>query len=259
VAAYRGDFSAARAHYEEALLQRGRESGNELDALLAHGLGAVLVGQGELEAGLALLEQSLVQCRARGEKRGVAMALLSLSYAAARAGVASARFTLQESRELFRELGESMGVIVCSLLLGTALPDGMLAEIGEPAVHASTRCSAPLNSSANDVLWTLLEVLPADLARLLRLELIVERFRIVIVDQHEGLTRSQLVERVEDERVPVAWVSSVAPCYLGSSRGRCWSRRPRTFASRGCRAATSCSSRPRQRPASTCWRRGASR
>ena len=48
-------------------------------------------------------------------------------------------------------------------------------------------------------LGTLLEVVPAELARVLGGELVVERLRVVVVDQHERGPRIQRAERVEDQ------------------------------------------------------------
>src|SRR5690625_1019119 len=50
-------------------------------------------------------------------------------------------------------------------------------------------------------LRTFLEVLPGDGTGPFHLELVVERFRIVVIDEFEGGTRLQFIERLEKQRV----------------------------------------------------------
>ena len=69
--------------------------------------------------------------------------------------VAAGRAKLEESLRVFRELGEGVGVALCSLMLGVTLPKGMLAELGENPLTMWWRLSlgrdAPL--ATNLVAW----------------------------------------------------------------------------------------------------------
>ncbi len=145
------------------VLRRG-QGGNELDANLLHGLGAVLAGADDVSSARPMLEQALALHCARGEPRGTARVLLSLGALLARQGeVAAGRAKLEESLRVFRELGEGVGVALCSLLLGVALPEGMLAELGENPLTMWWRLSlgrdAPL--ATNLVAWRIAEESPS--------------------------------------------------------------------------------------------------
>src|SRR5690606_7738057 len=52
--------------------------------------------------------------------------------------------------------------------------------------------------------WALFQVLPAHAVSALGLELVVQRLRVVVVDELERRARLELIEGAEDERVPLA-------------------------------------------------------
>jgi predicted ATPase len=123
VAAYQGDFAAARAHYEAGLSLRRGQSGNEVDGQLLHGLGTIFAGADEFGSARPMLEQALTIFRQRGDSRGTARVLLPLGGLLTMHGeVAAGRAQLEESLAMFRELGEGVGVALCSLLIGLPLP-----------------------------------------------------------------------------------------------------------------------------------------
>src|SRR5579864_6410765 len=76
----------------------------------------------------------------------------------------------------------------------------------EPPPRPSRRCAGahatswPADAHPPD-LRPLLEIRPGELPRLLRLELVVERLGIVIVDEDERLPRTERLKRREDDRV----------------------------------------------------------
>jgi tetratricopeptide (TPR) repeat protein len=141
VAAYEADFDRAKHHYEMGLNVRLGQAGNEVDANLLHGLGAIVAGADDVTTARPLLEQALALFRARGEARGVARVLLSLGALLARHGDAqSARATLEESLAVFRTLGEALGVALCSLVLGLPLHPR---ATGCPSQPGDVRCERP--------------------------------------------------------------------------------------------------------------------
>src|SRR5450830_596601 len=71
------------------------------------------------------------------------------------------------------------------------------ARIGPPGSGGAADADAP------DI-GALVEIVPREGAFVLGLELIIERLRIVIVDEDEILPRLEFVERVEDQGVPFA-------------------------------------------------------
>jgi DNA-binding CsgD family transcriptional regulator len=108
----------------------------------------MLGGAGAFSEARDLLEQALAGCRARGEVGGTPRVLMSFGALLARHGDrARGCAMLEASLALFRQQGEGIGVVLCSLLLGLPLPAGMVAEIGEGAVamgwHASLGFAAP--------------------------------------------------------------------------------------------------------------------
>jgi DNA-binding CsgD family transcriptional regulator len=164
IAAYEAEFGRAKQYYEMGLNVRRGQGGNEVDANLLHGLGAILAGADDVTAARPLLEQALGLFRARGEARAVARVLLSLGALLARQGDgALARATLEESLALFRTLGEAVGMALCSLMLGLPLPEGMLAELGDGALRKWWRLSlgrdAPLASDL--AAWRIIPDRPA--------------------------------------------------------------------------------------------------
>src|SRR5690606_9507124 len=75
---------------------------------------------------------------------------------------------------------------------------------GAPRADGRLGRSGRLADAHPPRLGPLLQVLPLEQPGALRLELVVERLRVVVVDQLERLPRLQVVERLEQQRVAVA-------------------------------------------------------
>jgi predicted ATPase/class 3 adenylate cyclase/Tfp pilus assembly protein PilF len=111
LAFFQGDFSAARARYEESLAIR-RELGDRSGiAGSLNNLGSVDQNLGDFGSARALYEESLAICRELGDRWGVYAALNNLgatSYGEGDFPAARARF--EESLTIVRELGDRSGI-----------------------------------------------------------------------------------------------------------------------------------------------------
>src|SRR5260370_26823351 len=88
------------------------------------------------------LEQSLAVYTDRGQPRGRAYALLSLGELAVReSDLDRCAGLLQESLAMFRDLGESVGVAIASIMLDAPVPDVMLHEVSDPVLIAHCRAA----------------------------------------------------------------------------------------------------------------------
>src|SRR5690606_35807949 len=78
------------------------------------------------------------------------------------------------------------------------------ARSGAAAELSASRTALPLRDPDLPDDRALLEVLPAEAARVFELELEAERLRVVVVDEHERLARGERLEGLEDRRVLLA-------------------------------------------------------
>jgi predicted ATPase/DNA-binding CsgD family transcriptional regulator len=138
IALFRADFQTARAHYEAVIDLRRDKPRNVLDGLVLRALGAISRGAGDLKTARSLLEQALAMLRQHGEQgRGTAWTLLSLGELLVRQGEAAAgREMLEESLTMHSRHGETLGMAICTLVLGRSLPGGLLTDVDGPPLAA---------------------------------------------------------------------------------------------------------------------------
>jgi ATP/maltotriose-dependent transcriptional regulator MalT len=142
IAAYQADFRCAAELFRAGLELRRGQTGTEVDAMLLLGLATMHAGAGDVVTAQPMLEQALAGCRARRETRGTPRVLLSLGALLVQRGdPAAGRALLEESLALFRQQGESLTLVLCSLFLDAPLADSLRSEVGERALAMAWRAS----------------------------------------------------------------------------------------------------------------------
>ena len=136
VAACRADFHGALKYYERSLRTRHGQPANAVDMQLLQGMAAVRAGQGDVAGAQRDLEQALARSSEIGDERFIARTLLTWGDLLMRSGEpATGRAHLQRSLALFKRLGEAVGVIVASRLLGEPLDADFVAQVGDVPIR----------------------------------------------------------------------------------------------------------------------------
>lgn len=124
LALFQGDYTSARALFEESLTIR-RELGDQEGIAQSLGnLGNVAHEQGDYASARTRLEESLAIRRVLGERRSIAAALGNLGNVALDQGDStSARALYEESLGIFRELGDQQAIAYCLYNVGSIAVD----------------------------------------------------------------------------------------------------------------------------------------
>ena len=134
----KGDLSAARKSFEEAL-QEFRRIGAKWDiASCSHNLGVLQLDQGQVDLARERLEEALSIQRSQNDKRGVSANLDDLGSVALSAGQLSlARRLKEEALQGFREIGDKRAESISLQSLGEVLyQQGELSAAAQSYKHA---------------------------------------------------------------------------------------------------------------------------
>jgi predicted ATPase/DNA-binding CsgD family transcriptional regulator len=141
MAMYRADFKEARAFMERALAYQRGQADNIVESLILRSLGVMSHTHGDGVTARRLLDQASALLRERGDSgRSSAATVISLGDVVSGDGQpAAGRALLERGLAHMTELGDSLGIVIASVLLGTPPPDGLLSELGEPLFTAGWR------------------------------------------------------------------------------------------------------------------------